>query len=211
MDYLFPCLNTRSSIWRNHSRRCSFWWRITRQPTHSMRTLCRKSQSYNALSFPENALQMLRDKLGLCYHTMIKSDLERKGFLSSYRLQFIIQGHWGMNLRWEPEAEVTEKHCFLACFQAHARHLFFPLKDHCLVIHDWIASRILKVLNLLLVRLFYIYIYWISAVYYAKGTELLLLFHQCPSPYYKKVHSAELAPLIFLLIIRHRSPMCSST
>lgn len=42
-----------------------------------------------------------------------------------------------------------------------------------------------------------------------KRSNYFLLFHQCPSPYYKKVHSAELASPILWLIFRHGFPKCS--
>ena len=101
MDYLLPCLNTPGSIWRNSSHRhhCSFWWRITQYPTHSMRTPRRKPQSCVPDSFPENAPQRLQDQpcarskcllRCCCDDTMIKSDSEGKGFISSNRLQPII-------------------------------------------------------------------------------------------------------------------------
>lgn len=45
--------------------------------------------------------------------------------------------------------------------------------------------------------------------YTSKRSSYFLLFHQCPNPYYKRVHSAKLASPILWLIFRHSFPKCS--
>jgi hypothetical protein len=69
---------------------------------------------------------------------MIKNNLERKGFILSYGLQFIMEGSQVRNSRQEPragsEADVRRKSCLLVCFSWLAQPVFL---QHWADRHPW--------------------------------------------------------------------------